>query len=183
MASSDTPYAGDVLDEIEAELAASPAVPVAGQVAVSPERMAALTARLRDAVEAARAIPRDAAARRAALQPAQAEAALIRAEARRKADMLLDGTRVRRLREEYIQSIIGESRQHGEHLVAEAYAYARERLEEVIRRAEEARRLVSQAGELVRVEPPGAARRLAQLVAERGAGGFLGGAFSRFFRP
>ncbi len=171
----------DVLDEVESEVAASASV--GGQMAVNVERMKTLTARLRAAVAYAREHPVTPAERQAMIKQAEAQAALVLEEARRKADMLLDGTRVKQLREEHVQSIIAESRQRGERLVADAYGYGRQRMQEVIVRAEEARHHVSLAAEAVRTEPEGAGRRLAdvakQLVA--GRGGVLSSMISRLF--
>jgi hypothetical protein len=173
-------YVQDVLDEIEAELTASPAVPVAGQVALNPERMAALTARLRTAVAEARERASEPAAVQAELRQAEAQAALILEDARRKAEMLLDGQRVQKLREERVQEIISESRQRGQVLVAQAYEVGRQRMEVVAQRAEEARRLVAQAGDVVRPQGPGAAARAAEAARNIVMG--RGGLLSRFFR-
>ncbi|GAC1447175.1 MAG: hypothetical protein PVSMB4_01790 [Ktedonobacterales bacterium] len=162
----------DVLDEIEAEIVASPALPVGEVVGVNAERMAVLTTRLREAVARAREAPLDEATRRGKLQQAEAQAALLIEDARRKADMLLDGERVKKLRNEQTQAIIQESRQRGEVLVADAYTYARARMEEVYRCVEEARGYVAQARDATRIEHEGLGRRLAgaaaQLVKRRG---------------
>lgn len=166
MAASDELYVQDVLDEIEAEVAGSAVVPMSGQVALNPERMTALIARLRAAADAAQGIADDDSRQREATRRAEAEAALILEEARRKAGLLLDGARVQRLREEHVQAIIRESRTRGEDLVVEAYAYGLGRMEEVLARAEEGRRLVNEACDKVTVEGGG----LAQV-----ARGLLGG--------
>jgi cell division septum initiation protein DivIVA len=177
MESGDAPYVRDVLDEIEAEVAASAVVPVSGQIALNPERMAALIERLRAAVSAADALAADDTPHREALRRAEAEAALIVEEARRKAELLLDGTRVSNLREEHVQAIIRESRQRGEELVNEAYEYGLGRMEEVQARAEDARRLVREARDKVVVEGGGLAQ-VAQ-VARGAARGLFGGFLRR----
>jgi hypothetical protein len=170
---SDALYVRDILDEIEAEIAGSAVVPVSGQVALNPARMAALTARLRTAVEMAPKLIADEPRQREAQRRAEAEAALIVEEARRKADLLLDGSRVSNLREEHVQAIIRESRQQGEALVTEAYHYGLGRMEEVLVRAEEGRRLVREASDKVTVASGGLAQ------AARGA---ARGIFGRLLR-
>jgi hypothetical protein len=162
----------DVLDEIEAEIVASPALPVGEVVGVNAERMAALTNRLRAALAHLAEVPPDEATRRRELQQAEAQAALLIEDARRKADALLDGERVKQLRQEQTQAIIQESRRRGEVLVADAYTYARARMEAVYRGVEEAHGYVAQARDATRVEREGLGRRLAgaaaQLVKRRG---------------
>lgn len=162
----------DVLSEIEAEIVASPAAPVGELVGVNAERMAALTNRLREALARVREAPLDEAERRDQLQRAEAQAALLVEDARRTARLLLDGERVRKLRHEQTEAIIGESRQQGEVLVADAYTYARARMEEVLQSVEQARGFVAQARDVAHVEHASLGRRLAgaaaQLIKRRG---------------
>jgi hypothetical protein len=166
------------LDEIEAEISASAIVPEAGQVALSAERMSALSARLRSAVAASTALAAADAAHQAGLRQAQAQAALVRDDARHQAETLLEGARVARLREENVQAIIAESREQGEVLVTAAYAYGRSQMEEVLERASRARRHVAAATNDVRVDPAEKRRRQTgtpRTTRRRGLLGFLRG--------
>jgi hypothetical protein len=173
MESGDVLYVQDVLDEIEAEVAGSAAIPVSGQVALNPERMAALIERLRQAAAHADALAADESRYRDARRRVEAEGALIVEEARRKAELALDGSRVAQLREEHVQAIIGESRQRGEELITAAYEYGIARMEEVLVRADDAHRLVLEARDRVVVESGGLAQ-IARGVRRGLFGGILG---------
>jgi hypothetical protein len=167
-----------LLDDLEAELAARPAIPVGDVVAVDPVRMRALTTRLREALARIRDHPLDEATYHAQLQQAEATATLLSVDAAHKAQMLLDGERVKKLRQAQIAAIVDESRQRGEAQVAEAYAYGEARMREVLSRAEEAHGSVRAALDAVRIAGPGAAQRLVgvarRLVGGRGSGGLAG---------
>jgi hypothetical protein len=176
----EAPDAYDLLDAIAAEMAAGVAVPMGAQVGLNAERMGLLIAALRAAASAPPG-PRGEDARRVARREAGARATLMLEEARRKAELLLDGARVARLRDEEAEAIIDERRKQGEALVAAAYEYGQGRMAEVLRRAEQAERLVDQARDAVRPEA-GVGQRIAgaarQIIGGRGGrGGLLGRIF------
>jgi hypothetical protein len=148
-----------VLDEIEGELARGLAAPGSGRVGVDPDRMTALIRRLRETLARTQAEPLDDARYRESIRQAEAQGSLLIAGATRKAQVLLDGTRVKRLRQEQLKAIVDESRQRGETEVAEAYTYAQQRLGEVLGRAETAHRAVKEACNAARPATPSPARR------------------------
>jgi hypothetical protein len=167
-------YVQDVLDEIEAEIAGSAVIPLSGQVALNAARMAALAGRLKRAVASADASEGSDARHLEARRRAEAEAVLTVEEARRQAELLLEGGRVSRLREEHVQAIINERRDAGEVQVKDAYSYGLERMRDALRRAEGARRLVHDARDKVALDEGGLAQ------ATRG---LLSGLFGRRKRP
>jgi len=118
----------DILDELEAEIKASPYVPISGARAVELETLQRLVQRLRD-VSRADARPAEEPPEQVVAR-AQNLARLEVIAAHREAEQILDGARINTLATERANEIVAQGQTYARQVVSKAYTYAASRYQE-----------------------------------------------------